>query len=1003
MSPPSWVDYRTAERNAAVSAREFTGATEAWGTVLTHAQAVLASRTDTRAEEHLDSYEFSEWHDLVAAARILDLAATESGLRDADARSTAAVLAACAFGMSGTAVSAAATIESHRLLASDLSPSELVALALSAPMHSSKIFPDLGSGTAHRSCVENLAAFLATGDGHQMDAATGALDDIIRDEPSSWGGYLLRLGRLSLSHAKRLSTARVLRAHESQLPFRYVDRLTDDSPLLLPSQYEAISRNGILSPSTNLLITLPTGTGKTLLGELALLGSLGREPGLVCYIAPYVALGRQVYDKITRHTRGTPIRVHRLVGGYREPVSIEPDDGQEVVIATPERFDALMRIRPDLLGSIRCIVFDEAHMIGNGQRGIRLEGIITRLRLAALGGTDVPRFILLSAVLSNSDDIAQWIGVDPKDVIRGTWRPSAKRLLRWTEDGKLRLHAGDDPLRADPKETLGERLLPWPHEDFLHSDHFGVNRKQEPRVLQNVAYLARFQHAQYRQPVLCVCATRAKTRHLANHISQDFSLLEPLPASILAISTLIDQRYPYLRPLKEALHRGVAYHNSSLPHDVREGIEEAVADRALRVVTATTTLAEGVDLPFRVTILADWITFDGAKNRPMESLLFKNIAGRCGRAGQFTEGDTIIFDNPVGSPQLTSPARRPRLQDEVFFADSQPAVRSSFVREDKQEAISAIGSQLLAAIGECPELDDLSSTFFEFSFARHSTESSQAAERIRLAFADILDDSDGEPLAIAASPASLTEFGVAANQGGLSPGSARQLRDALRELKSEGSDREDLIEIGVKLLRSMGDVTEQGNHDFRRAVANPKSRPAVRLDELEQILDSWLAGESIETIFASLPRIQRSRRKPNLESWLKGVTEDSTWTDEFAKFHDFVRECLEFFLPWLLRAAQTLMDQEGETNRPWRQWAQFIEFGVDSPWGAFLREERVLADRSLARLVGRRLDQLERQPTSKQVTQIAQETLGDDSQLANQLIAWFSLRPGVAPMSFQSV
>ena len=70
--------------------------------------------------------------------------------------------------------------------------------------------------------------------------------------------------------------------------------------------------------------------------------------------------------------------------------------------------------------------------------------------------------------------------------------------------------------------------------------------------------------------------------------------------------------------------------------------------RALKVVAATTTLAEGVDLPFRVTILADWLTFDGDKSRPMESLLFKNIAGRCGRAGQFTEGDTIIFDNPVG-------------------------------------------------------------------------------------------------------------------------------------------------------------------------------------------------------------------------------------------------------------------------------------------------------------------------------------------------------------------
>ena len=207
-----------------------------------------------------------------------------------------------------------------------------------------------------------------------------------------------------------------------------------------------------------------------------------------------------------------------------------------------------------------------------------------------------------------------------------------------------------------------------------------------------------------------------------------------------------------------------------------------------------------------------------------------------------------------------------------------------------------------------------------------------------------------------------------------------------------GSARDDLVAICVALLKSLGNVVEQGNHDFRRAVANPKSRPAVRLDELEQIIDSWLAGEAIEAIFASLPRIRRSKRRPNLDRWLQGVTEDSTWTDEFAKFHDFVGECLEFFLPWLLRAAQPLTEKDGETNRPWRQWAQFVEFGVDSPWGALLRDGRVIADREQARQIGRRLDELETQPSLEQVAQIAEEVLEDDYQLTRQLLEWFSRR-----------
>ena len=139
-------------------------------------------------------------------------------------------------------------------------------------------------------------------------------------------------------------------------------------------------------------------------------------------------------------------------------------------------------------------------MIGNDQRGIRLEGILTRLRLAEVRGERVPRFVLLSAVLSNADALANWIGIEPTNIIRGTWRPSAKRLLRWTEDGTLRLHAGDDPLRDIPSEVLGETPLPWPNAYFYSTSNFGAIRQQEPQALENVAFLADFQHKQYQQP-----------------------------------------------------------------------------------------------------------------------------------------------------------------------------------------------------------------------------------------------------------------------------------------------------------------------------------------------------------------------------------------------------------------------------------------------------------------------------------------------------------------------
>ena len=864
-------------------ARAMSGSSETWATLFSHAHAVLAARTETRDSEDIDTYELDEWRDLASAAQILDSALTDFGVQEESARTSTALLAACAFGMSGTAVSANAVIRGNNLLGSGLSAGELTALAFSSPPLSGSILQGLPRGSSYQACVEHLAAFLSSGSDIEFEMTSNSLTEVIREEVGSWEGYLLELNRLSLAHARRLSTRRVLRPYRDRFPEGYLDRLADDNPMLLPSQYVAITKHDVLEPGRHVLVALPTGTGKTLLGELAMMASLGREPGLVCYVSPYVALGHQVVEKMRRHVPGD-IRVFPLFGGYREPEPMDPVNRAEVIIATPERFDALMRFRPDLLSSIRCVVFDEAHLIGNDQRGVRLEGLLTRLRLAALRGEQAPKFVLLSAVLYNATELGEWLSIPPSQVVEGSWRPTSKRLIRWDDDGKLRLHAGDDHLSSEPSTVLGERLLPWPNTGFFASDKIGAINKQEPQVLENVAYLAVFEYIQYRQPILCICTSRARTRHLAMQLANRFPVLLPAPEAIRRTTTLIDQKYPYLRPLRDALLKGVAYHNSSLPHDVRQGIEKAVEARDLKVVAATTTLAEGVDLPFRVTILVDWLVFNGESSVPMDSLLFKNIAGRCGRAGQFTEGDTIIFDNPVGDGHWTSQSRRRLHQDQIFFTLDPPMLTSAISRLDQQTAVSAIGSQLMATIQENPGIEGLNHTFFNHSFSSQTALAEGARRKIDRAYQDILDDTGGEPLAVAASPARLTEFGIAANSAGLSPYMARRLRACLRELADRGGSRDDLLVIAVESLKVLAQVPEQMNRDLRRAVSNPRSRPIVRLDEMEIVLDSWLSGKPIESIFASLPRNQRSTRKPALNAWILGVPEDSTWNDQFATF-----------------------------------------------------------------------------------------------------------------------
>ena len=967
MPVPPWVAAEPSERTAAVMARRMSGPSESWGTLLAHAQAILESYTDTSEQAQVDSYEFDRWKDLIAAARILDQAATPNGLMEEDDRRTAAILAACAFGMSGTSVSATATIKEHDLLASDLTPGELTALALSSPTFSGVIFPKLPVGSNQRICIEHISAFLRNGNDREIESASNALKLANEQEPDPWDSYLLRMIRLTLAHVARLSTIRVLKYAENRFPNAYLDRLVSDNPMLLPSQYEAITRHGILNRGRNLLVSLPTGTGKTLLGELALLSALGQEPGLVCYIAPYVALGRQVADRIYRHVP-PGVRVTPLVGGYKEPSPLEPELRQEVVVSTPERFDALLRLRPDLLPLIRCVVFDEAHMVANDQRGIRLEGIITRLKLGALTNEWAPRFILLSAVLSNTGELAHWLNITGDNVVRGTWRPTAKRLLNWTDDGVLRLHSGDDPMRETPSEVMGATNLPWPNPNLRPTRHFGQIRDQTPLELGNIAYLAEFELQQYGQPVLCVCANRPKTRQLAFHVAQRLPVVEPIPESVRRLIETIDNRYPYLLPLKMQLERGVAYHNSSLPYDVRAGVERALEGRDLKVVAATTTLAEGVDLPFRVTILVDWLMFDGEQSAPMESLLFKNIAGRCGRAGQFTEGDTVIFDNPVGDDRYTRPHVRNEIRRAIFFSESQPTLTSAINRLGEESTVSALGSQLLAAVSENPETNDLSGFFATNCFAHQGADGGQTARhRIDLALKEILERAEGEPLAVAASPIRLTPFGEAAKNTGLTPATAKRLRTNLDEFRNYGTSTADLSQISVKLLQSLGNAAEQTNAELRRGVSNPNSRPIVRMNELDHVVTGWLSGDQLQDIFATTPSKTRSTRRPHVQHWLNGIAEDNSWADEFAKFSEFVDGTMTLFLPWMLRAAQQIAELEDHPEKPWNKWADFLELGVDNSWAVRLINDEVITNRAAARRVGQDLEERGQTPDPNSV------------------------------------
>ena len=222
-------------------------------------------------------------------------------------------------------------------------------------------------------------------------------------------------------------------------------------------------------------------------------------------------------------------------------------------------------------------------------------------------------------------------------------------------------------------------------------------------------------------------------------------------------------------------------------------------------------------------------------------------------AGQFTEGDTIVFDNPVGDAQLTSPARRPGFQDENFFSESQPTLTSAISRLDRQIAVSLGDRKCWLLSLKNPDVENLDSAFLEHSFARQIDRAGgTASERVSLHIVKFLIRREDNPLR--SSRVQLGLQGLGKQRATLAfPGHCSRLHSTLSELSDRGSSREDLVAISVCVTQILSDVAEQGNTDLRKAVENPNSRPVVRLNELDLVLDHWLAWRIYRGNFRCAP------------------------------------------------------------------------------------------------------------------------------------------------------
>lgn len=937
--PPPGVDFALAENVALTTIRQLAGIPLGWGEMLASSQTVISHTDDRAFGDPVGLFDQSTAAPVIAAARILDAAADPRSHLAEDERLNAAAQAVVAFGMHGNFASAAAVARREGLLGlvrSAVSPAMATALATCLPNHVSEFLALVDDDGPEAAYLGSYVAFLSTGSEERVEELRGRLTTCIKEgDPSDFfGSALLRQAGLALEQTLVLSVPRVLTGL-GVLPSEVLHRLVEKGyTVFLPPQYRGIVEKHLLTSDHNSMIALPTSTGKTLLGSLCLLSALREEPGLVCYVTPWVATARQAADSLQR-IKSSSTRLLRLMGGFDELATVEPYDYAEIVVATPERFDALLRGSPEVIPALRAVVFDEAHLVESAARGVRLEGVIGRLRMLQDRGHSM-RLIFTSAVLATDDAVRTWLGVADDDALLDSWRPTARRVARWAQSGRLEWFTGDDPIRRSGTEAtsvIGYADVPWPEPRINATGTFQGVLAQEPLVRENIAYLAEWVSQRLGHPMLFVCATKAQTREVAAAIADRLPEAEPIPQGIAAIRARIDDRYPFLRPLRDLLLHRVAFHNSTVPHDVRQLIEEAVAHRDIRAVAATTTLAEGVDLPFRVTVIVDWLMWGDAGRRPMSPTLFANIAGRAGRAGSFTDGDTILYDNPLGDPLYTHPRRRDAVQATFLLSETLPSLLSAFESAEdpeREELVAALASQYLAAIPENPDEAALAETFGRHTLvgARANGRAELISELIDSIEAELVDPEAGA-FAVAASPLQLTPLGEAANHSGFSPQSVRRIISVLHAEQPEI----EIAHLGAFLLRNLGTLPEQPNEKVKQVLTRSTSRYWVKPADFEDVIRGWVNARAVQELFVDLPIVGRSTISPPVDEWLSGATPGPKWDAQFDTFVDFTASTLSGFLPWLMRACETLSGVVGGWSQavPWRDWAERIEAPENAP------------------------------------------------------------------------
>jgi helicase len=364
---------------------------------------------------------------------------------------------------------------------------------------------------------------------------------------------------------------------------------------LYPPQADCV-RKGMFK-GKNLLVAIPTASGKTIVAEMAMHHHI-RDGGKCLYIVPLKALASEKYEDFS----GKGVRVGISTGDFdRRDDYLGRND---IIIATSEKADSLLRNSSPWIRGISLLVIDEVHLIDDPDRGPTLEMVITKMRRI----NPSMQIIALSATIGNPAALAGWLDAE---LVTSSWRPVDLRQGVFYE-GAIHFHSEVRPVPSLSKYDDLNLMIDTIAEGGQCLVFVSSRRNAE-------AFARR-----------AAKALNLESAELVTYGKQ----LEKLAGT--------DQE----KVLAHCVGLGAAFHHAGLRREARHIVEDGFRKGHIRCISSTPTLAAGLNLPARRVIIRDYRRYvSGEGMIPIPAREYHQMAGRAGRPRLDPYGEAVLIGN----------------------------------------------------------------------------------------------------------------------------------------------------------------------------------------------------------------------------------------------------------------------------------------------------------------------------------------------------------------------